>query len=76
MHPKIATACPKCGAPAEGEVVPEGFDDNPATFTLSITCKGRCGRSVDQLTAQQARDLTRHSYDGVTGRWSRLPTTN
>lgn len=53
------TTCERCGGDAVDEVVPDGWDDAPANFTITRTCKnGPCSKTYTKLTAQQMHDLT------------------
>ena len=77
MHPKKQIVCEGCGAAAELEVIPDGFDDVlPGSYTLTRTCSGSCPKAYSPLTAEQASALTGHTWDGATGPWTRLVATS
>jgi hypothetical protein len=67
MSLKLKLNCKRCGGDGEQEVSPETFEPDPTTFILTQTCNAGCPPTYRTLTAQQATDMTRHSYDGVTG---------
>jgi hypothetical protein len=73
MHTmKRKIACEICGAGAEQEVVPDGFDEVPTGYTLTRTCSERCDKAYGHITPEQATELTGHSWNGATGQWTRL----
>ena len=45
-------------------------------FTLTEECKAACPTIRTQISSRQARELTKHSYDGATGQWPKLPAGN
>ena len=55
---KKRIACEGCGSEALLEVVPDGFDDAPARFTITRTCSGGCKKTYAPVTAQKMRELT------------------
>lgn len=71
MHPKTTTTCDVCGGPAEATVIPDGFNASPATYTMQTICQAG-HRTHTTLSAQGARVRTKHAYDGVSVRWTRL----
>ncbi|MEQ1864537.1 MAG: hypothetical protein ABL996_07770 [Micropepsaceae bacterium] len=50
--------CERCGSNALLEVVPDGFDDAPASFTITRTCSGHCPKAYGPVTAQEMHDKT------------------
>ncbi len=59
MNPnKKKVKCEKCGSDAELEVVPDSFDDAPATFTITRTCSGQCPKTYQRMTAQEMHEKT------------------
>ncbi len=56
---KLDIKCAKCGEPAVLEVVPDGFDDAPESFTIRRTCSGPCEKTYGpQLTAKEMNQET------------------
>ena len=59
MNPnKKSVKCDNCGGDAELVVVPDGFDDAPATFTVTRTCGGQCQKAYCQMSAQEMHKRT------------------
>lgn len=73
-NPKLSVTCKHCGGKAEAEVSPGTWDDDPVVFNLAERCSTGCAPSYMKLTREEAREMTKHSYDGKTGLWARLPS--
>ena len=58
--------CEICGSDAEVHVVAVGFDDAPASFTITRTCRGQrpCEKTYRQMPAQQMHETTRLPLTG------------
>jgi hypothetical protein len=55
---KRDVACPRCGGKAELEVVADGWDDAPASFTLTVTCSAGCPKGYIPVSAQEMHEKT------------------
>ena len=59
MNPNKKTVkCEICGSDAELEVVADGFDDAPTSFTITQTCSGPCEKTDCPMTAHQMHERT------------------
>lgn len=70
-HPRETFTCVQCGDRCDHTVTPGG-DATPSGFTLLKVCHGSCPETSTVLTADAVQQLTGQSYDGTTGRWTRL----
>jgi hypothetical protein len=61
---KLTTKCERCGAKAEVEVVPDDWQDAPASFTITRTCFGACPKTYASVTPQQMHEITRRPLTG------------
>ena len=53
---KKTVSCEKCGQKAVLEVVPDGFNDAPKSFTITIACSGLCKKVYCPMMAQEMRE--------------------
>ena len=58
IHNRKTGKCEICGSDAEVHVRAEGFDDAPASFTITRTCSGPCEKTYLGMTAQQMHETT------------------
>ncbi len=58
MPNKKTITCEICGSEAELEVVPDGFADAPASFTITRTCTGGCRKIYIPMSAQKMHEET------------------
>ncbi len=71
-HPREPFSCAQCGDRCDHTVTPVGDDAVPSGFMLVKVCHGSCAETATVLSAEAVLQLTGQSYDGVTGRWTRL----
>lgn len=64
INNKTTGRCPMCGGPADVTVHADGFDDTPPSFTMRITCKGRCVATRIPMTPQQMHETTKLPLNG------------
>ncbi|MEZ5290426.1 MAG: hypothetical protein R2745_05040 [Vicinamibacterales bacterium] len=76
MHLEKPIPCEVCGKPAAVVVTPDAHDAQPASYTYTRTCSGECPPATRSLAPHDAQELTGHTYDGATGRWTRLISTS
>jgi hypothetical protein len=50
--------CEICGKDSLVEVVPDGFEEPPPSFTITRTCSGGCKKGYASLTAEEMTKLT------------------
>jgi len=55
---QLRVKCAACGADAILEVIPDGFDDAPATFVMTHTCSGSCRKLYDPISAEEMNRRT------------------
>ena len=60
IHNRKTDKCEICGSDAEMHVVADGFDDSPASFTITRTCRGPppCEKTYRPMTALQMHETT------------------
>ena len=61
---KLTIKCERCGSDAVLEVVPDGWDDTPASFTITRTCRGSCPKGYSQVTPEKMHELTGRPLSG------------
>lgn len=59
INNKTTKPCERCGQPADAQVVADGFDDAPESFTITRTCSAGCTKVyVAGVTPEEMRAST------------------
>jgi hypothetical protein len=58
MNNRKSVRCEVCGSRAELQVVPDDWNDAPASFTITRECTGGCGKTYTPCTPQRMQELT------------------
>lgn len=64
IHNKTTGGWLRCDGPADVTVHADGFEDTPPSFTMRITCKGRCEPTRIPMTPQQMHEKTNLPLSG------------